>query len=184
MASARMSVCYFGEQWDGQELADFAEIKFITFFRRWERAGKPFDITLIGGLLSPKWVCPRAASILIKHDGYCEELPLLRAAEMYGVSENCIRDRIKKYGTTLTTDKLQVDKQRQASGAKSKGKCSRVRFDSEPRRPAKSEVVTSSAGWAELKYFPNAGQYGFCKAPIDNFSGTSSSGFPVYTGKQ
>lgn len=179
-----MTVCYFGEQWDGQELADVAEIKFITFFRRWERAGKPFDITLAGGLLSPKWVCPRASSVLIQHDGYCEELPLLRAAAMYGVSENCIRDRIEKYGTTLTTDKLQVDKQRQAAGAKSKGKCSRIQVDSAPRRPAKSEVVARSDGWWEREHLSNAGKSGFCKAPIDNFSGTSSSGFPVYTGKQ
>lgn len=182
MARTRMLVCYFGEQWDGQELADLAEMNFSTFFRRWERIGKPADITPFGSLLSPIRTVVAGAYILIAHDGYSERIPVARAIVMFGISDGCLRDRIAKYGRTLTIEQLQVDKQRQAAGSKSKGT---VAYKN--TRAAKVVITDSGGneqapGWWEREHLSNTGQSGFCKSSVDNFSGTNSAGFPVYTG--
>lgn len=68
MAKQLQTICYFGERFTIREITRLARVDIRVFRRRWSRAGRPDDITLLGELLAPwdkrvgRKVEPRAIS--------------------------------------------------------------------------------------------------------------------------
>lgn len=182
MAREMVVVCYFGEKIKARELCDMAGVRFKTFVRRWNLLGRPDDITLLGKLLSPYSQYQGKTTITVVRATHEEEYSIQRAASWFGISANTVRNKIALYGTRLTLEQLRVDGQRQVAG--SKPRVVDLPKNQSTKHFGEKVEDAKPIGWAERKYFPDTGKSGFCKAPIGNFSGTSSSGFPVYTGKQ
>lgn len=180
MAREMVVVCYFGERIKARELCDMAGVRFKTFVKRWNLLGRPDNITLLGKLLSPYSQYQGKTTITVVRATYEEEYSIQRAASWFGISANTVRNKIALYGTRLTLDQLRVDGQRKVAGSKP-----RTVDMPKPQvtQPTGGQGEDSKPiGWAERKYFPDTGKSGFSKTPADNFSGTNSAGFSVYTG--
>lgn len=144
----RTKVCYFGEMVDLWDLATDAGLENKTVLKRWRLVGRPADITLVSELFRPS---QKANPPTFDVDGV--RMTIKAAAEKFGVSQNTIRSKIAKYGTCVKAGQLRVNKnmQKHKKGAWPEG------------RPAQKVANDKAIGWAERKYFPDAGECGFTK---------------------
>lgn len=159
----RTQVCYFGERICIYELCEMAKVDVKTFLRRWRDAGKPDDITLLGHLLAPSRKSHPFTFVVVDGDNEAE-MTIAKAIKVFMTSDYTIRRRIEKYGTRIPIEKMRVnihmrDKCRAGNRSRTTQEWDGMNGN---KRPVAFDQ--NKPGWAEQKYFPNAGANGFPKA--------------------
>lgn len=176
-------VCLHGEQFDLVYLCAETGVPVETVFSRWDKLGRVYDITPHEEILST-WSRSHREATWFTLEGILTNPT--EASKATGISVPVIKRIIKVKGRCLLMADLGSSRKRKdrlQTGAKRRAK-------TQPIAPAKQEPCRNvsfedkAPGWAERKYFADAGKNGFAKVERDAFVGFDSKRNSVYSGSR
>ena len=172
-------VCLHGEQFDLVYLCAETGVPVETVFSRWDKLGRVYDITPHEEILST-WSRSHREATWFTLDGVLTTAT--ETARRTGIKAHTIKRVIEAKGRCLSSDDIGCAKRR--SSSKKNGTTQHATLPQGTPSRHKTIHEDKTAGWAERKYFADAGKNGFAKVERDSFSGTDSKGNSVYSGSK